>query len=93
VELSIVLERNPDAAYRLYDGEGVIVQAETMMVRVVNPTGSRVWELLDGATTVGQVVQTICEEYEVAREEAEKDVLAFLDELAENGLVRPAGAP
>ena len=93
MELSTVLERNPDAAYRLYDGEGVIVQAETMMVRVVNPTGSRVWELLDGERAVGRIIETICEEYEVAREEAEGDVLRFLDELEENGLVRPAGAP
>ena len=92
MELSTVLERNPDAAYRLYDGEGVIVQAETMMVRVVNPTGSRVWELLDGERTVGQVVETICEEYDVPAWEAEKDVLGFLGELEENGLVRPAGA-
>ena len=93
MELSAVLERNPDAAYRLYDGEGVIVQAETMVVRVVNPTGSRVWELLDGERTVGLVIETICEEYEVDREEAENDVLGFLEELEENGLVRPVGAP
>ena len=90
MELSAVLERNPGAAYRIYDGEGVIVQAETMEVHVVNPTGARIWELLDGRRTVAEVVEAICTEFETSREEAERDVLEFLAGFEVQGLVRRA---
>jgi hypothetical protein len=91
VELTALLRRSPGAAYRIYDGEGVIVQAETMEVRVVNPTGARVWELVDGQRTVEEVVELICREFDASREDAERDVLEFLDRLEACGLVQRAG--
>jgi hypothetical protein len=91
MELSTVLRRNPTAAFRIYDGEGVLVLPTKLELRVVNPTGARVWELLDGERSVGSIASVIAEEYDVPPGDAERDVLEFLQELAGHELVEEDG--
>jgi hypothetical protein len=73
--------RNAEAAFREYDGESVVVLPSGAEINVLNPVGGVVFRLLDGSRTVGQVVDAVCEEYDVPRDRAVRDVEAFLDEL------------
>ena len=75
------LSRHPDAASRLYDGEAFIVVSGVGKYHILNPIGTRVWELIDGTRTIADIVEVICEEYDVARETAETDVRTFVDDL------------
>jgi len=58
---------------------------------VVNQIGSVVWDKIDGKRTVGQIVesalQSVLADYEVAPEEARRDILAFLGDLRQHGMV------
>ena len=86
-----VLKKNPNAAYRVYDGQATVVMPERAEVKVVNEVGSLIWEKIDGRRTVAQVVESalesIVKDFEVAPDEARRDALAFLGALREHGMV------
>ncbi len=48
----------------------------------LNETGARIWELLDGKAMVIEIRDKITEEFDVTPEEAEKDLVHHLQELA-----------
>ena len=85
--LDIVLKRNPDAAYRIYDGQATIVLPSHASVHVLNPIGSFVWESFDGRTTLAQILDRVVDEYDIGREAAEADLMQFVGALREQGMV------
>jgi hypothetical protein len=85
--LDTVLRKNPNAAYRIFDGQATIVLPDHSEVSVLNELGSRVWERIDGSRTVGQIVESVLQEYEVGPETARQDVLEFIDALHDHGMV------
>jgi len=79
--------RVPEAAFRDYDGEAVVVLPGGAMIHVLNPAGRRVFDLLDGEHTVSAIADALCEEFEVELDRATQDVNEFLDQLQENGMI------
>jgi methyltransferase-like protein len=57
-------------------------------ILTLNEVGSFIWEQLNGQHTLRDVLDILCEEYEVSREEAEADLAAFMDELVQHGLIK-----
>lgn len=86
-----VLTKNPNAAYRVYDGQATVVMPDRAEVKVVNEVGSVIWDKIDGRRTVGQIVESalesVLEGYDVTPDEARRDILAFLGDLREHGMV------
>ena len=81
------LTRHPDAASRTYDGEAFIVVPGLGEYNILNPIGTRVWELIDGTRTIADIVTLVCEEYDVPRETAEADVNMFVEDLRKHQMV------
>lgn len=82
-----VPRQNEDTAVRTIEGEAFIVNAETSELHNLNPVGTRVFELVDGAHTVEDIVAVIVDEYEVDGETAKADVIDFLAVLSDKGVV------
>jgi len=61
-------------------------------IYTLNEVGTRVWELIDGEMSVSQIVEAVCNEYDVTEEEAEKDVKELMDSLQEAGLIHESNA-
>lgn len=80
----------PTTASRLIAGEAVILSLDTKVLRGLNSVGSRVWDLIDGRRTVDDIIDSIVDEFEVARPQAADDIGAFVQELVNKGLVAPA---
>ena len=78
---------HPQVAARIIDGEAVIVLPESSQVNVLNEVGSRIWELIDGTRSVGEIAEVIVAEYDVTTEQAEQDVNEFIQELVENKML------
>ncbi len=72
------------------DGETVMMSIENGQYYGLDEIGSRVWALIEEPRSVSELCDVLVEEYEVAREQCEQDVLAFLNELAEDNLVKVA---
>ena len=74
-------------ASRVEEEEAVVVLLEQAEVKVLNPVGSRIWELCDGAISVRRILDRICEEYEVEKEQARRDGAAFIQLLADKKML------
>ena len=87
--------RRSDCVTREIAGETIIVPVRGNVgdldsIYTLNEVGTKVWRLLDGSQSVGQVVEAVCNEYEVSSEEATRDVMVLLGSLQEAGLIAPA---
>ena len=56
-------------------------------IYILNEVGSDVWGLIDGETSVSQIIDTISKAYDVGRGEAERDILELIGSLEEAGLI------
>ena len=80
--------RHPDTAFRQVGDEGGLVVLPTRAeVKVVNPVGAKVFGLLDGEHSVEAITEAVLEEFEITREEARRDIEAFLKDLADHGML------
>ena len=53
----------------------------------LNEVGSFLWERLGGAEGKEELIDAVTAEYDVAREDAERDVSAFLDKLRDMEII------
>ena len=67
-------------------GETVILHVEKGVYYGLDKLGTRVWSLIQEPRTIDELVQTILKEYEVEPEQAERDLVALVQDLATNGL-------
>ncbi len=87
----MILSRSPKTAWRVIEGEAVILSLDTKAFRGLNPVGSRVWELIDGRRSVDEIVEVIVREFDVTPERAAADVQTFVRELLDKELVIRGG--
>ena len=78
--------RNAGTASRIFNGEVVILDRKRNMV-MLNPVGSRVWELSDGTHTTEQIAAILASEFEVEHRLAENSVTGFITQLQHKGLL------
>jgi pyrroloquinoline quinone biosynthesis protein D len=81
LSLESILRRQPGADDSALNGEVVVLDAEGRMVRALNGTAARVWQLLDGQRTVRDICKTIALEFDAGTEAIEADVISFLNYL------------
>ena len=87
------LAQNPRAAWRVYDGEAVIISPDDSTLHTLNAVGTLIWEAADGKTMLGAIMGRICTEFEVEPESAERDAMAFIEGLRQRGLLVVSDAP
>ena len=87
ISLDQIVRRNEKTASRVLAGEAIVLTPTDSKIHSFNETGSRIWELLADEPTVKEVVAQIRSEFEVGEEQAQADVIAFLEELAAKGMV------
>ena len=59
-------------------------------IYVLNPVGSRIWELLEAPTTAERIAETLAAEFAVTRERVSEDVREFIEALDSRGLIQAA---
>ncbi len=89
--------RKGDLVTRSIMGETIVVPVRKKVgdvnsIYTLNEAGATIWDLLDGKSSVGQIIEAICRDYEVPAEEAAKDTVDFLEALKKEGLIGPTGA-
>jgi hypothetical protein len=86
-------EQNPRAAWRVYEGEAVIVSPEDSMLHTLNAVGTFIWEAADGRTTLGTIVDRVVDAFEIDHATAARDATVFVEELSRRGLLTVLEAP
>ena len=57
-------------------------------VDVINDVGTKIWDQIDGKRTLGQILDSVLEEYDTTQDQARRDILEFVAELHEHQMVR-----
>jgi hypothetical protein len=73
------------------DDEKVMMSVEKGAYYGLDPIGSRVWDMIDKPIRVTELIDLLLLKYDVDRETCEQDVMAFLKELNESGILQVEG--
>jgi len=87
---SIVVASRDQVSTALAD-EAVILGMTDGVYYGLDPVGARIWQLVEQPIVLADVVETLLDEYEVARELCTADVIALAGELAARGLLEVRG--
>ncbi|WP_321422026.1 PqqD family protein [uncultured Methanobacterium sp.] len=84
---STVVTVNNDYVYCKVEDEMVLLGMEDGIYYGLNPVGAFIWEQIKEPKTIDQIRDAILDEYNVEKDECERDLLELLKELTENGMV------
>ena len=73
-------------------GETILVPvrgrlADMQNIYTLNRVGNYIWEQLNGSKSLAEILDLVLNNFDVSREEAEQDILEFINHVAETGLV------
>jgi len=85
------VEKTPNCVSRTIGQEVVIILPSIGEVKVLNEVGARIWELADGTRTIADLVQQICEEYDVDPQQAEIDAVDFIQKMMDKKMLMISG--
>jgi coenzyme PQQ biosynthesis protein PqqD len=94
MQLDKRLARSERFAWRVIEDEAVLVDRDEAEVLRLNPIATEIWQALDGARNIAEIIDQIHRSFDVDRKTAEKDVLRFVKELITREMVEgvPAAA-
>jgi hypothetical protein len=72
---------------RVVDDEAVIVLPGEGKVKVLNEVGAFIWSQIDGIRTISEIVNLVCDEYDVDQPQAQTDTITFLTDLQQRGVI------
>lgn len=68
--------------------ETVLIFPERGQIKVINETGRMIWDLIDGKSSIGVIVDQIEKNYSIPRSQAEIDVLSFINLFIERKIIK-----
>jgi hypothetical protein len=80
---------NGDVMFTELDGEAVLLDVGRGTYFGLDPVGTRVWRSLVEDGCARPVVRLLLEEFDVAPDALESDIIRLLSELTTNNLIRP----
>jgi Coenzyme PQQ synthesis protein D (PqqD) len=86
-----VFRKTSDARYRNVGGEGVVVRQAAGEVLVLSEVGARVLDLIETGAPIDRMLTVLAEEYDIDAAILEKDVMDYLQELLEAGIIEGVG--
>ncbi len=91
--INMYVSQNKDVAYRIIDGEAVMLTPDNGMLHTLNPVATRVFELANGKMDVAGIIKVICEEFEVKESIATRDVPDVVEDLVHRKILHISKEP
>ena len=87
-QIDRVFRKNQNFVFRQIDDETILVPIKNNVgdmgsIYNLNEVGAYVWEHLDGEKTLFEIKNRVADEFEVSLEDAECDLMEFVDKLEE----------
>lgn len=76
-----------NVAARVYGNDAVIISPDEGMVRMLNPTATRIWQLANGSLSVDDIAVALTDEFDIDHSHARRAVERLLGELTEKQLI------
>lgn len=90
IHLDSVPIPNPNVVGHIVDEQAVVVVPELGNVKVFNEVGTQIWGWIDGKRVVKEIVNLVCQTFEVDVETAEQDTLEFITIMVKQDIVSMA---
>lgn len=68
-------------------GNSALLNLDTETYFGLDDIGTRMWEAMSGADTIGAAARTIADEYDASLETIEQDIVKLVTDLRQNGLI------
>lgn len=82
-------QRAPNVLAADMSGETVMMSVESGQYFGLTEVGSAIWEMLESPASLDQIVERLCQMYEISEQTCRADAEAFLSKLVSNGLATP----
>lgn len=82
------VHRNDRVVFRNLPEGAVLLHLDTAAYHGVNEVGAAIWELLEPSPAFGELVEQLRGKLDDPPDDLEGDVTAYVEDLAERGLVR-----
>jgi len=92
ITLQSIVARTPDVVGSRIEDRMALMSIRNGAYYGMDPVGSRVWDLLAQSVRVSDVCERLLGEFEVDRATCERQVLAFVQQLADAGLLDAGSA-
>lgn len=92
IDLDSVVARGRDHVETRMGEQVVMMSIEQGRYFALEESGQRIWELMEQPVPVRDIVDRLTEEYDVPRERCETEVLSFLEQMRQQGLVAEEAA-
>ena len=79
--------KGKEVVHKEIESKSVLLNLENGSYYTLNKTGTFIWSLLDGKTAVKQLIEPLTQNFDVAKDEASKDVFALIANLKKEGLI------
>jgi len=89
--MTIRLVPSPDALSRELNGEILLLDLRSSQYFGLTGTGARIWQLVEAGEDAAAITDTLAREFDGDAAIIGEEVAHFLDDLAERGLLVPAG--
>jgi len=86
----MIYEKDESMVFRKIEDETILVPirnnaGDLQNIYILNEVGARVWELIDGKRDLKKISKTISAEYDITPEDAEIDIMDFIEDLKSIG--------
>lgn len=81
LSINSIVEHRKDIDTTDLNGDIVMMDLEEGRYFSLNGVGSRIWELIEQPVEINKVIESLLKEYDVSRNECEKNVMEFLNKL------------
>jgi len=85
--LEMVIRRKKEISAADLGMEVAMLNEENGMYYALGEVGTRIWQLIENEVSIKTIVEQLLLEYEVEKDECEKDVFAFMDKMVASKLV------
>jgi hypothetical protein len=91
-----IFRKNGEIVSRQIAGETILVPvrgkiADMQKIFSLNPVAVFLWDQIDGRQDLQVILDKVIENFEVERDDAESDLLGFISELLQAGLIEAVG--
>jgi hypothetical protein len=88
------IARSSAIAARMLAGEMMVMNSADSTFFTLNEVATAIWQSADGRTPLREIVREhICEQFDVAPEQAEADAQSFVAELSSHGILLVSDQP
>jgi rRNA processing protein Krr1/Pno1 len=89
--LDTIVSKNERVPWRIIEGEAILVKVDSGEVIHLNEVAAEIWRIIDGKRKISEIVDHIQKDFDVDKEQAEKDTLEFIQSLLNINLVTEKG--